>query len=825
MNISRQWVWQAWKSKEIEMRVFLITPRWRKVIRDLWLNKSRTLIVVLSIAVGVFAVGVIAISQIVLSRDLRETYLATNPASATILTFDAFDEDVVEAVKGMREVAAAEARRRVTVRIKTGPDEWRPTWLIAIPDFDEIEIDRFYPEAGAWPPPDHELLIERSALGLMAADVGDTVTVKTPEGKERQMRIAGLAHDLNAQMYVFDGVAYGYITADTLEWLGQSQNYNELRFVVREQADDMAHIQSVATAVRDKIEDGGRTVWFTFIPPPGKHLFLDPFIQAISVMMGTLAVFSLLLSGFLVINTISALVAQQTRQIGMMKAIGARTGQVVRMYLATVAVYGVLALLIAVPTGVIGAHLFSRFIAGFLNFDVSSFRLPAEVLLAQIGVGLIVPIVAALYPIFAGVRVTVREAISEYGLGRGRFGSGLIDRLLLKTQSSSLLRRRLSRPLLLSLRNTFRRKTRLGLTLLTLIFGGAIFITVFSLRVSMLDTLRSWLDYFQYDVAVQFERDYRIERLVRETESVPGIVRAEPWAFYNTRRVRPDGSDSSNLILFAPPADTKLIKPTIIAGRWLRPEDTNAVVINSLVRTNEADIKLGDEITLKIEGRDSTWQVVGIATGGFPTPTLFANYRYFAEVAHDVGRAEWVFATTAEHSLEYQNQVAQALEEHFEKIGFDVGTTSKVEEEMAEVESIFEVIVVLLLLMAVLLAVIGGLGLMGTMSINVLERTREIGVLRAIGASNRSVRRIFMVEGMLIGSLSWVIGTLLAYPLSRLLSQVIGEQFLSAPLNYTFSLYGAGIWLAVVLILSALASFLPAWNASRLTVREVLAYE
>jgi putative ABC transport system permease protein len=82
-----------------------------------------------------------------------------------------------------------------------------------------------------------------------------------------------------------------------------------------------------------------------------------------------------------------------------------------------------------------------------------------------------------------------------------------------------------------------------------------------------------------------------------------------------------------------------------------------------------------------------------------------------------------------------------------------------------------------------------------------------------------------MVEGMLIGSLSWVIGTILAYPFSRFLSQVIGEQFLSAPLNYTFSLYGAGIWLAVVLILSALASFLPAWNASRLTVREVLAYE
>jgi putative ABC transport system permease protein len=137
----------------------------------------------------------------------------------------------------------------------------------------------------------------------------------------------------------------------------------------------------------------------------------------------------------------------------------------------------------------------------------------------------------------------------------------------------------------------------------------------------------------------------------------------------------------------------------------------------------------------------------------------------------------------------------------------------------------FEVIIVLLLVMAFLLAVIGGLGLMGTMSINVLERTREIGVMRAIGASNRSVRRIFITEGVIIGVMSWIVGTILAYPFSKLLSDLIGHQFLNAPLVYTFSLTGAFIWLALVVVLAAIASFLPAWNASRITVREVLAYE
>jgi len=534
---------------------------------------------------------------------------------------------------------------------------------------------------------------------------------------------------------------------------------------------------------------------------------------------------SLLLSGFLVINIISALLAQQVRQVGMMKAIGATTRQLITMYLMTVAVFGVLALMIAAPVGVVGTYLFTRFIASFLNFDITTMQLSPEVLLIEIAVGLVTPVVAGLYPIIAGTRITVQEAISAYGLGKGRFGTGLIDRFLLQIQHKSFLRRHLSRPLLLSLRNTFRRKTRLTLTLLTLVFGGAIFITIFSVRDSLLDTLHDWLDYFQYDVAVHFERDYRIERLIRETLSISKVGEAEPWGFYSTRRERPDGSHSGGIILFAPPANTKLVKPTVIEGRWLRPDDKNALVINSIVLRDEADIKVGDEVILKIGGKEKRWYVVGVVTGGLPVATMFANYSYFAQVTHTVGRAEWVFATTTQHDLETQAEVARALENHFEQIGFDVDATAKVVEEVAEVEAIFEVLIVLLLIMAVLLAIIGGLGLMGTMSINVLERTREIGVIRAIGASDQAVRRIFIIEGILIGILSWLVGSILAYPLSRMLCYLIGAQLLNAPLSYSFSITGVFIWLGVVIVLATLASFLPAWNASRLTVREVLAYE
>jgi len=169
--------------------------------------------------------------------------------------------------------------------------------------------------------------------------------------------------------------------------------------------------------------------------------------------------------------------------------------------------------------------------------------------------------------------------------------------------------------------------------------------------------------------------------------------------------------------------------------------------------------------------------------------------------------------------------LAKEIKEHFDSRGLRVSSVETIASIRENIENQFLVIVIFLAIMAVLIAIVGGLGLMGTMSINVLERTREIGVMRAVGASDIAVLKIFLVEGLFIGLLSWLIGAILSLPISRLLSDMVGVAFMEAPLSYTFSAGGALLWLGIVLILAAVASFLPAWNASRLTVREVLAYE
>jgi putative ABC transport system permease protein len=254
----------------------------------------------------------------------------------------------------------------------------------------------------------------------------------------------------------------------------------------------------------------------------------------------------------------------------------------------------------------------------------------------------------------------------------------------------------------------------------------------------------------------------------------------------------------------------------------------NALVINHDLLRDDPDVEVGDEIVLKIDGRETTWQVVGLVKGILtsvpPIPFVYANYPYYARLVRHVGRAGSVQVVTEQHDADFQSEVAKALEEHFKRAGLRVSSKFTTAERRTALETAFNPIIILLFVMAVLLAVVGGLGLMGTMSLNVLERTREIGVMRAIGASDGAVRQVFMVEGILIGLLSWLLGAGLALPLSKLLSDAVGLAFTKASLSYTFSVNGVLLWLVVV-ILAALASFLPARSASRLTVREVLAYE
>lgn len=796
----------------------MLSPRWRKVARDLLSNKMRTFLVVMSIAVGVFAVGVIVSTQLLLGQDLTARYTATDPADA-VLFMSSFDNDLVDTVARMDGVRTAEGRRAVTMRVKVGPNEWRTLALDAIDDFNKQKLSRVDPVSGAWPPPDKTMLVERASLDLVNAQVGDKVTVELADGKTREIKISGIAHDMNKAPAAFTGSPTGYISVDTAEWLGFPKTYDQLGVTFTDRSADRKQVEAMAEEIRKKVEKGDRTVGFIWVPTPGKHP-ADDAVQPLLLILGVLGALSLFLSGFLVVNTMSALLMQQQRQIGIMKAVGAQASQIIGLYLGMVLIFGALALFVAIPLGALGAWGLTGYVASLINFDLVGLRIPLPSLVLQIAVGLLVPLIASLLPILAGVRVSVREALSSYGVGSGRFGTHLVDRIMERVRG-------FSRPTLISLRNTFRRKARLALTMFTLVLGGAVFIGVLTVHASLINTLDTFFNYWRYDAEISFSRPYRSDQVTAEALSVPGVVSAETWAAARGGRVRADDTEGRALTLLGVPSDTKLIQPRLLEGRWLLPEDENAIVINTAVREPdiEPDIKVGDDVTFKIDDRDETFKVVGVARAMLTGPLIYADRDYIERITNSIGRAGSIQVITERSDLAFQTQTAEALKNHFKDQGINVSSTQAIGDVRQQLEFQFNILVVFLTIMATLIAIVGGLGLMGTMSINVIERTREIGVMRAVGASDGAVMRIFLTEGIFVGLLSWVQAAILAIPISRLLSAAVGQAFLRSPLEYVFSWQGAILWLFIVIVLASLASLLPSWHAARLTVRDVLAYE
>ncbi len=305
---------------------------------------------------------------------------------------------------------------------------------------------------------------------------------------------------------------------------------------------------------------------------------------------------------------------------------------------------------------------------------------------------------------------------------------------------------------------------------------------------------------------------------------VPGVVGVESWNNYPARRLRPDESESNSIYVVSLPAKTIAFNPNIGTGRWLLPEDAQAVVVNTEVLKKEPDIRVGDDIVLKILGQETTLRVVGVTDMMVDAPMVYVNQSYFDRVVGQVGKASEVHVMTQQHDGAFQAQVAKLVEAQLKRDHLEIANIETATDRQARSGVGLTIIVVFLLMMAALLALVGGLGLMGTMSINVIERTREIGVMRAIGASDAAVLRIVIAEGILIGVLSWLIGALIAFPVSKLLSEGVGVIF-GFTFHFAFSPVGVLLWLGIVVVLAAVASFLPAWSASRLTVRDVLAYE
>jgi putative ABC transport system permease protein len=784
----------------------------------------RTLLVVLSIAVGVFAVGMIAGAYVIISNDMSASYASTNPANIEIWTqpFDNGLIKVLEKVEGVKEV---EGRRFVNVRARAESKE-NNTWVsldMVVPEsFEDSRINQFRSIEGRSFPDQKELLLEQDTLEKLPTRVGEEIEVQLADGTLRLMRVAGIVQDQSTGAGDFLGSPLAFTTFDTLEWLNEREEFNRLWVTVAGDPNDETNIRQVADGISDKLEKSGRQVYRTQFSKTNEHPMTST-VQAVLGVLGFLGILIVFLSSSLIANTLSGLLNQHTRYIGVMKLVGAHSRQIIGLYIVLILAFGLIALVIAIPTGSRAAYALSELIADMLNFNLLGFRLTTLALITQVVIALTIPILAGLAPIYKGARISVKDAISgDMAVSGSAASSQNQPRNFAAKQSV----RWISRPLLISLRNTFRRKGRLALTLFTLTMGGAIFIAVFNVRVALNQYIGNIGDYFLADVVITTDRPYRVKEIVQVAMQIPGVEAVEGWLFASGEILDPDGKLIENIQVLAPPAESELVNPILVSGRWLTPEDRNAIAVSEAILGDFPDLQPGDVLSMKVSGHEDDWTVVGIFKFvGIQGMLGYANYETIAELLGQTGRSFSFRISTDDHSEANQIRMASVVDEHFRGLGYQVNEVEPGNSMMKVASEGINTLTIFLLIMALLTALVGSIGLTGTMGMNVLERTREIGVMRSIGAVDWVVIKTVIVEGVVIGVISWFLGALLSFPITSLLSTIISLAIFETQIEVAFTVEGFLIWLVLVILLSAFASVIPARNAARLTIREVLAYE
>jgi putative ABC transport system permease protein len=423
------------------------SPRWGKVRGDLRAARGRVALMIVAVAASSSAVGVVLGAYGIAGPELDRNYRETRPASAT-LEVEGADAALAEQARGLPGVADAEARGAVLTRVQVGAD-WLPFLLFVVDDFADLRLNTFRAEAGAWPPPDGTVLLERTASAMLGAPVGSSLTLKAPHGPPTRVAVSGTVHDPGLAPAWQERTGYGYATRATLIALGEAPAMDELRIAVVDGGDVAATARQVAA----RLQERGRVVDEIRIPPAGRHPHAGQ-MTALMFMMATFAVLGLGLSAVLVAATLAALLARQVREIGVLKALGGTRRQVALLYLAIAVVVAAVSLVIAVPVGIAGAQALATLVAGLLNVTLADARVPIWVLAVQIATGLAAPVLAAAVPVARAARITVRQALDDEG---GLRAAGRLPRI------ARVVRGR-DRRVALTLRNALRRPARLALS-------------------------------------------------------------------------------------------------------------------------------------------------------------------------------------------------------------------------------------------------------------------------------------------------------------------------------------------------------------------------
>jgi putative ABC transport system permease protein len=783
-----------------------------KSVRDLTGRRARATFAVVTLALAVASISFLAIPTLIdgaMQDEVREGQLAEVTIGLRPVELSG---DQLGDLAALSNVAGVEATSSIDVRVLVG-ERRAPARVIGVRDFGAQEVDVVRVESGSLPG-DGELVadVQDANVGLYDGGEGDELTVLSGTGDERTLPLTGRARSLpGGEQVQDDNVIVLYGTVSTVADLGGEAGVDRLALRLDDPGPDAA--QETIDAVRRRLNAVPGFNGFANLPDvrapgdwPGKA---DT--EAFAKFLSALTVLALLSAVVLISSTMSTLVAEQTREIGIMRAIGARRRQVAAVYLRTTLLLGGVAALVGAALGVLISGLLAGYFGSLFWAVEVPFGIDPAVLAVSLLVGLLAPPLAALPAIGRGLRVDLRDALEASGSTLG--GQGAVDRVLRRAGF-------LPRTMQIGLRNVGRRKRRSLATALIVALAVGNLLAVLGVAAAATESSRrSWSGHLEDLQVSTGGRDLFDAEAEREIRSTPGVAEAEPVLKGSAVL---DGHEAFVWGVEQEP----LLDYRLARGRWFtraEEQDEEQVVVVERNIAQILGVEVGDQVALETAAGAADFDVVGIADNQQEEGT--AVYVPLTTARALIGlpagaSAYWVRADSSEPA--FVDHTTTLVEDRLVALGYEVGTEVTYVAERDEVAANRSLTTTIGLLGFVIVAM-SMVGLANAITTNVLERTREIGIVRCIGARARDVRRIFTTEGVAIAVAGWLVGIPLGYLFDRLLVWLIWEvadvriPVLFPPANVAVALVGT-------LVLSLLVLHLPVRRAVRFRPGDALRY-
>jgi putative ABC transport system permease protein len=812
-----------------------IDTRVLKALRDLWQFRGRSIWVVLAMTLSLCASFALWHANYWVQSATRQQFLASLPVSAS-LSMDVLPQNWRRALAAVPGVAAARAQRVLRASIQ-GDGARLPALLFVLEDFQTRDLGQLHRVDGVWPPAPDSWVIERSALAFSGLTLGDDCALQLDGSAQSvALKLSGVAKDVSLAPGWMEHVVYGFIDSETAQRLGAPAGFDALQLRVQDRTHSRDQVRVLALQMRQALKQLGAQVGKIEVPEPLTHEHARQ-MDSLMLVQRVFALFALLFSSFLTANLMSAVLAQQLRDIAIMKALGAEFSRLATITLAQAAALGLLAGLLAIPSAYWLGLRYGEIRVAMLNFDLQGLAPPIAVLLQQTALAVLLPVLAAALPVWRGLRASTQAALCDTGFAHTPTAARSQDRATHSGFAGAAIAwLRGNRPLALAIDNALRRRTRLWLTLIAIASGGAVFLAAHNLRVAVQASVAQMFSAVQYDATLQLVQPQQAAQLTPILRGIKDVAEAQLWgggrvdwlASPASATQADDQGDAlilASISLIALPPNSTLFQPQPIDGVWFAADAKRELLISRSLAKTEPAWRIGAHLPLSINGKLARWRVVGIVDSG-PQPLLYASAAAWQAASGATSAQRLVLRlagkpnsnadVTEAMAGQWQIDALLRIREALTQAGIAVDSSQRVAQTRRISEDHLLMVVNFLAMMGILMLAIGGMGLASTLGLSVLERRHEIALMRALGASDRTLYTLVLWEAMLLALLAFLLALPISVPMSLGLGRAFSAIMFEVPNRYLPHLSASLLWLVFSLGLALLAAILPARSARRI---------